>query len=159
MIESIDKVCKQQKLTPDTTISQLIHSTDSYSFGTVGVLVTAHKQEPTEFQVQVKDGELPSDTATLTVPKIHTNSYATLEKLLTPTKSKFLLLKNVIRNGTRGASNIKSSLSTFIGELNDECTKSSLQTLGSSNTQVAGILRTKMSIYHHFNHFATYAIT
>ncbi|XP_059065484.1 uncharacterized protein LOC131053841 [Cryptomeria japonica] len=142
-IESIDKVCKQQKLTPDTTISQLIHSPNNYSIGTLVVLVASQNQEPNGFQLQVKDGELPSDTATLTVPKVHTNSYATLERLLTLARPPLLLLKNVVRGSTRGASDIRSSLSTYIDELNDEYTKGFLQTLASSNLQVAGTLKTK----------------
>ncbi|XP_059072841.1 uncharacterized protein LOC131873684 isoform X1 [Cryptomeria japonica] len=142
-IESIDKVCKKQKLTPDTTISQLIHSPNNYSIGTLGVLVASQNQEPNEFQLQVKDGELPSDTATLTVPKVHTNSYATLERLLTSARPPLLLLKNVVRGNTRGSSDIRSSLSTYIDELNDEYTKGFLQTLASSNLQVAGTLKTK----------------
>ncbi|GLJ33066.1 hypothetical protein SUGI_0665490 [Cryptomeria japonica] len=104
---------------------------------------SSQNQEPNGFQLQVKDGELPSDAATLTVPKVHTNSYATLERLLTSARPPLLLLKNVVRGSTRGTSDIRSSLSTYIDELNDEYTKGFLQTLASSNLQVAGTLKTK----------------
>ena len=42
-VETIDQVCSYQKLIPNTRICQLIQSPNSYSIGTLGVIVVAHK--------------------------------------------------------------------------------------------------------------------
>ncbi|XP_059069913.1 uncharacterized protein LOC131041407 isoform X1 [Cryptomeria japonica] len=157
-IECIVKVYKQRKLTPDRTIAQLIDSPNTYSIGSLAVLVAGYTEAPTGYQLLVKDGESASDTATLTMPKNHSDVYATLQQLL-PTTSPLLLFKNIVRNGAHETHLLKSTLSTFVDELNDDCSKASLQNLASSNIQVTGTLKTKnahlppyqplCSIYHH----------
>ncbi|GLJ42644.1 hypothetical protein SUGI_0883810 [Cryptomeria japonica] len=84
---------------------------------------------------RVKDGESTSDTATLTVPKNHLDVYATLQQLLPTTTSPLLLFKNIVCNGAHGTHLLKSTLPTFVDELNDDCSKASLQNLASSNIQ------------------------
>ncbi|XP_059065529.1 uncharacterized protein LOC131857281 [Cryptomeria japonica] len=135
-IECIGKVYKQCKLTPHRTIAQLIDSPNTYSIGSLAILVAGYTEAPTKYQLLVKDGESASDTATLTVPKNHSDVYATLRQLLPTTTSPLLLFKNIVRNGTCGTHLLKSMLSTFVDELNDDCNKASLQNLASSNIQV-----------------------
>ncbi|GLJ31200.1 hypothetical protein SUGI_0625170 [Cryptomeria japonica] len=135
IIECIGKVYKQRKLTLDRTIAQLIDSPNTYSIGSLAILVAGYTEAPTEYRLLVKDGESASDTATLTVPKNHSDVYATLQQLLPTTTSPLLLFKNIVRNGAHETHLLKSTLSTFVDELNNDCSKASLQNLASSNIQ------------------------
>jgi hypothetical protein len=46
-----------------------------------------------------------------------------------------LLFKNVVRSGPKGSRNIRTGLSSFLEPLNDDSTKSYLQTLAKTNVQ------------------------
>lgn len=64
-ITPIQPVCMQQRLILDTKISQLVQSPKTYPIASLGVLVPSYKHEKDEFRLQIRDGPLPSDAATI----------------------------------------------------------------------------------------------
>ncbi|GLJ39672.1 hypothetical protein SUGI_0811020, partial [Cryptomeria japonica] len=113
-IECIGKVCKQRKLTPNKTIAQLIDSPNTYSIGSLVVLVVGYTEAPTKYQLLVKDAHSAKKPLGCLCHSTTTSSYNNIAPLI---------FKNIVRNGARGTHLLKSTLSTFVDELNDDYSK------------------------------------
>ncbi|XP_059072507.1 uncharacterized protein LOC131040330 isoform X1 [Cryptomeria japonica] len=72
---------------------------------------------------------------------------ATLQQLFSTVDMPFILFKNIVRNGPQGTQSFHPSQSTFIEELNDQCTKAHLETLAKCNIQVVGVLKAKNAYF------------
>lgn len=70
----------------------------------------------------------------------YTKLCTTFQQLFSIVDMPFILFKNIVHNGPQGTRSFHPSQSTFIEELNDQCTKAHLETLAKCNIQV--IIRT-----------------
>ncbi|XP_059073732.1 uncharacterized protein LOC131049705 isoform X4 [Cryptomeria japonica] len=77
----------------------------------------------------------------------YTELCATLQQLFSIVDMPFILFKNIVRNGPQGTRSFRPSQSTFIEELNDQCTKAHLETLAKCNIQVVGVLKAKNAYF------------
>ena len=62
IVQNIAQVCSQRKLAPDTTIHELVESNDNYVVGSVAAIVIACKQVDEQFDLNLKDGDVATDT-------------------------------------------------------------------------------------------------
>ncbi|KAH9309759.1 hypothetical protein KI387_002311, partial [Taxus chinensis] len=62
-IENIPPVCNEFKFIPNTTIKQLLRSTDNYTIGTLAAVVTTARKSGTQFVFEIKDGLSVEDKA------------------------------------------------------------------------------------------------
>ncbi|XP_057857387.2 uncharacterized protein LOC131066596 [Cryptomeria japonica] len=153
IVNTVMRICKQLKLTPDKTISQLIQEDCSYSVGSFGAVITSYHLKRNQCELRVKDGDLQNDMATVVITNPNTDLYTKIENLLVLTHTPFILFKNVVRDGPKGTNIIRATKSTFLEELNDECTRANLQTLAKSDIQVTGTLRAKNAYQPPFEPF------
>ena len=65
IVDTIDRVCEQQKRIPSTTIVELLNSQSNYPIGTLGAIVTGYNHLANEYQLHIQDGEKISDKATV----------------------------------------------------------------------------------------------
>ncbi|XP_059073728.1 uncharacterized protein LOC131049705 isoform X3 [Cryptomeria japonica] len=133
--ETIPFVCTEHKLAPDFTISQLSEAHCHYSVGSFGAIGTSYHLTKTHLEVHIKDGDLQEDMATVLISTTYTELCATLQQLFSIVDMPFILFKNIVRNGPQGTRSFRPSQSTFIEELNDQCTKAHLETLAKCNIQ------------------------
>jgi hypothetical protein len=64
-------------------------------------------------------------------------TYFEIQQLIAKGKTTMLLFKNVVRSGPKGSRNIRTGLSSFLEPLNDDSTKSYLQTLAKTTVQAS----------------------
>ncbi|XP_059073718.1 uncharacterized protein LOC131049705 isoform X1 [Cryptomeria japonica] len=145
--ETIPFVCTEHKLAPDFTISQLSEAHCHYSVGSFGAIGTSYHLTKTHLEVHIKDGDLQEDMATVLISTTYTELCATLQQLFSIVDMPFILFKNIVRNGPQGTRSFRPSQSTFIEELNDQCTKAHLETLAKCNIQVVGVLKAKNAYF------------
>jgi hypothetical protein len=63
IVEKILIVCSEYRFVPNSTISQLAHSTDIYPIGMIGTAVTLARKFGSQHILHIKDGEFDSDKA------------------------------------------------------------------------------------------------
>ena len=66
-IENITSICQEYYFVPNTTIRRLILSTESYTLGTIGAIVTSAKKLGMQHVLEIKDGNSENDKATVSI--------------------------------------------------------------------------------------------
>ena len=63
IVSNIDPVCKEYCFIPNTTIKELLASTDHYAIGMIVAIVTRAQQSCMQFYLEIKDGNTDNDKA------------------------------------------------------------------------------------------------
>ena len=66
-IENITSICQEYYFVPNTTIRRLILSTESYTLGTIGAIVTSAKKLGMQHVLEIKDGNSENDKAMVSI--------------------------------------------------------------------------------------------
>ncbi|KAH9328234.1 hypothetical protein KI387_000342, partial [Taxus chinensis] len=139
-IQSIDCIFPHHMFIPNSSIHQLLSTTDHYATATIAAICTSCQQIGNQFIIDITDGNSPNDKARVYIFQTLAADFHIIENKIRRKEPAIYLFKNLAKRSESIDKSLRSTQSTFVTSVKAKRSLERLQLLLTTTMKVEGTL-------------------